>query len=221
VARNLPAEPAKRSGGSFAFLGVGVVWMCFAFFLLSVMAFGALQNFAPPLLERTYGVSLAFATSALTAYLLGSAAGTATGGFFAARGEREDRRVAFALTGAALCAVALASAMVPGWSVVALMGLMGFGVGFIGPSRDMLVRRAATSTFGTGAFGRVYGFVYSGLDAGQALSPLIFGPLLDAGRFRQALVAVALLQLTALFTALRVGRQVRITSAVAASPVRS
>ncbi|MEP7069677.1 MAG: MFS transporter, partial [Usitatibacter sp.] len=164
--RSMPHEPAQRGGGSFAFLGVGVVWMCFGFFLLSVMAFGALQNFAPPLLERTYGVSLGFATSALTAYLLGSAAGTATGGFFATRGEREDRRVAISLSCAALCAVALASAVVPGWSVVALMGLMGFGVGFIGPSRDMLVRRAATSTFGTGAFGRVYGFVYSGIDAG-------------------------------------------------------
>jgi MFS family permease len=209
AARSMPHEPAKRDGGSFAFLGVGVVWMCFAFFLLSVMAFGALQNFAPPLLERTYGVSLAFATSALTAYLLGSAAGTATGGFFATRSEREDLRVAIALTGAALCAVALASALVPGWSVVALMGLMGFGVGFIGPSRDMLVRRAATSTFGTGAFGRVYGFVYSGIDAGLALAPLAFGPLMDAGRYTLVLWGVALLQVLAIGTALAVGSRSR------------
>src|SRR4051812_29388188 len=57
------AEPARRKGGTFAFLGVGVVWMCFAFFLVSVMAFGGLQNFAPPILERTYGVTLAFATT--------------------------------------------------------------------------------------------------------------------------------------------------------------
>ena len=34
-------------------------------------------------------------------------------------------------------------------------------------------------------------------------------------------MAVALLQFAALFTALRVGRQVRITSAVATSPVRT
>ena len=209
ASRSMPHEAAKRSGGSFAFLGVGVVWMCFAFFLLSVMAFGALQNFAPPLLERTYGVSLAFATSALTAYLLGSAAGTATGGFFATRGEREDRRVASALSCAALCAVALASALVPGWSVVALMGLMGFGVGFIGPSRDMLVRRAATSTFGTGAFGRVYGFVYSGIDAGLALAPLVFGPLMDAGRYTHVLWGVAILQTLAIATALAVGSRSR------------
>jgi len=205
----MPHEPAKRGGGSFAFLGVGVVWMCFAFFLLSVMAFGALQNFAPPLLERTYGVSLAFATSALTAYLLGSAAGTATGGFFATRDEREDRRVALSLSCAALCAIALASAMVPGWSVVALMGLMGFGVGFIGPSRDMLVRRAATSTFGTAAFGRVYGFVYSGIDAGLALAPLAFGTLMDAGRYTHVLWGVAILQVLAIFTALAVGSRSR------------
>jgi FSR family fosmidomycin resistance protein-like MFS transporter len=209
AARVMPHEAAKRTGGSFAFLGVGVVWMCFAFFLLSVMAFGALQNFAPPLLERTYGVSLAFAASALTAYLLGSAAGTATGGFFATRGEREDLRVAIALSCAALCAIALASALVPGWSVVALMGMMGFGVGFIGPSRDMLVRRAATSTFGTGAFGRVYGFVYSGIDAGLALAPLAFGPLMDAGRYTQVLWGVAILQILAIGTALAVGSRSR------------
>ena len=209
AAQLMAHEDPKRAGGSFAFLGVGVVWMCFAFFLLSVMAFGALQNFAPPLLERTYGVSLAFATSALTAYLLGSAAGTATGGFFATRGDREDRRVAIALSCAALCAVALASALVPGWSVVALMGLMGFGVGFIGPSRDMLVRRAATSTFGAGAFGRVYGFVYSGIDAGLALAPLAFGPLMDAGRYTHVLWGVAILQTLAIFTALAVGSRSR------------
>ena len=209
AARLIPHEPAKRLGGSFAFLGVGVVWMCFGFFLLSVMAFGALQNFAPPLLERTYGVSLGFATSALTAYLLGSAAGTATGGFFATRGEREDRRVAISLSCAALCAVALASALVPVWSVVALMGLMGFGVGFIGPSRDMLVRRAATSTFGAGAIGRVYGFVYTGIDAGLALAPLAFGPLMDAGRYTHVLWGVALLQTLAIATALAVGSRSR------------
>ena len=80
------------------------------------------------------------------------------------------------------------------------------------------MRRAATSRFGKSSFGRVYGFVYSGLDAGQALSPLVFGPMLDAGRFRQALMAVALLQFAALFTALRVGRQVRIASAVVPTP---
>ncbi len=89
--------------------------------------------------------------------------------------------MAFALAAAALCSIALASGAAPTWSLVALMGMMGFGVGFSGPSRDILVRRAATSTFGSGAYGRIYGFVYSGIDTGLAIAPLVFGVLMDAG----------------------------------------
>ena len=202
-------DTPRRRGGSFAFLGVGVVWMCFAFFLVAVMAFGGLQNFGPPVLQRAYGVSIALATSGLTAYLLGSAAGVGTGGFFATHGDRQERLVAFALGSAALCSIALASGAAPAWSLVALMGLMGFGVGFSGPSRDILVRRAATSTFGSGAYGRIYGFVYSGLDSGLAIAPLVFGVLMDAGRYTSVLWGVALLQVLAIFTALAVGYRSR------------
>jgi MFS family permease len=203
------AESGKPKGGSFAFLSVGIVWMSFLFFLLAVMAFGGLQNFAPPVLERTYGVTLALATTGLTAYLLGSAGGTAAGGFFASKGEHQDRIIALALGSGALCAVALASGLVPTWSIVALMGLMGFSVGFAGPSRDILVRRAATSTFGAGAFGRIYGFVYSGIDTGLAIAPIAFGLLMDAGRYSGVLWGVALLQTLAIFAALTVGSRSR------------
>jgi MFS family permease len=202
-------EEPRRPGGSFAFLGAGVVWMCFLFFLLAVMAFGGLQNFAPPILERTYGVTLAFATTGLTAYLLGNAAGTAAGGFFASKGEHQDRLVAAALGTAALCSIALASGVIPGYSLVAFMGLMGFGAGFSGPSRDILVRRAATSTYGAAAYGRIYGFVYSGIDTGLAIAPLAFGVLMDAGRFPQVLWGVAILQTLAIGAALLVGTRSR------------
>src|SRR6185437_4167555 len=148
-------DAPRRGGGSFAFLGVGVVWMCFAFFLISVMAFGGLQNFGPPVLARAYGVSFPVATSGLTAYLFGSAAGIGAGGFFASKGEHQERLIAAALCAAALCSIALASGAVPRWSLIALMGMMGFGVGFSGPSRDILVRRAATGSFGSAAYGRV------------------------------------------------------------------
>ena len=202
------AEP-KKKGGSFAFLSVGVVWMSFIFFLLSVMAFGGLQNYGPPVLERTYGISFALATTGLTAYLLGNAAGIAAGGFFASRGEHQDRLVALALGGGAVCAITLASGAVPAWSVVTLMALMGVSVGFAGPSRDILVRRAATSTVGAGAFGRVYGFVYSGIDTGLAIAPIAFGLLMDSGRYSQVLWGVAALQTLAIAAALTVGSRSR------------
>jgi MFS family permease len=183
--------------------------MCFAFFFVAVMAFGGLQNFAPAIFRDAYGVTLAFATTALTVYLLASAAGVAAGGFFASHGEGQDRLVAYALSAAALCSIVLATAAVPAWSVMMLMGVMGFGVGFSGPSRDILVRRAATSTFGSGAFGRVYGFVYSGIDAGLALAPLIFGPFMDAGNPTRVLWGIAMLQVLAVVAALSVGFRAR------------
>jgi MFS family permease len=145
------------------------------------------------------------ASSGLTAYLLGSGTGMLTAGFF---GERADRMIAPSLGFAALMAIVLASGAMPPLALWPLMAGIGLGVGMAGPGRDLLVRRAATSRFGKGSFGRVYGFVYSGLDSGQALSPLVFGPMLDAGRFRQALVAIAVLQIAALLTALRVSSHV-------------
>lgn len=205
----LETAAAPRKAGSFAFLRVGVVWMCFAFFFLSVMAFGGLQNFAPIVLQHSFGIAFAVATTGLTAYLLGSAAGTMTGGFFASRGEHQERLVAAALALAALCALVLALGLAPGTSVVIAMAVMGFCVGFSSPSRDLLVRRAATSTFGASAYGRIYGFVYSGIDSGLAVAPLVFGPFMDAGRYTAVLWGVVVLQSLAIVTALTVGSRSR------------
>lgn len=205
------AEDRARqpAGTHFDFLQSGAVWLCFAFFFLTTAAFGILQNYAPAILGEVYGVSLAVATAGLTAYLLGSATGIVTGGFLAARSEHNEWLIAAALGLAATMAVIVASGMPPAVLLLPLMVLMGFGVGVAGPNRDLLVRRAATSRFGRAAFGRVYGFVYSGLDTGLALSPLLFGPLLDAGHFKEALMAVAALQVAALLTAWRVGGSAR------------
>ena len=196
----------------FAFLSSGAVWLSFAFFLVTTMAFGILQNYGPAILSHVYGVSLVLANGGLTAYLLGSGGGMIVGGFLA---ERGDRLVAAALGFAALMSAVLAGGAMPQLALWPLMAAMGFGVGVAGPGRDLLVRRAATSRFGRSSFGRVYGFVYSGLDTGQALSPVLFGPLLDAGHFRQALFAVAVLQASGLFFALHVGSRVQAPASLA------
>ncbi len=203
------------AANQFAFLRSVPVWLCFAFFFFVTAAFGILQNYSPAILGNVYGMSLVVATGSLTAYLLGSAAGTITGGFLASRNERNDRLIAIALGFSALMALLLASGQIGAALVIPTMVLLGFGVGTSGPNRDLLVRRAATSQFGKTSFGRIYGFVYSGLDVGLAMSPLVFGPLLDAGKFQAALVAVAMLQVAALLTAMRIGTAAR-SRAVAA-----
>jgi MFS family permease len=202
-----PGPPPARAAGGFAFLRSGTVWLCFAFFFLSTGAGGILQNFAPTMLAQVYGVSLASGTLCLTGYLLGSATGTVLGGFVAGRDARSARIVAIALCGAAACSLGLASGAVSPALLLPILFLLGCGSGAAGPSRDLLVRQAATSRFGTGAFGRVYGFVYSGLDSGIATFPLIVGRLLDHGLFRPGLLGVALLQVGAVLVAVRVGRR--------------
>jgi MFS family permease len=65
--------------------------------------------------------------------------------------------------------------------VPALFVMLGVASLFISgtlPSRDLLVRGAAPP----GATGRVFGLVYSGLDVGSAIGPLIAGYLLDHNR---------------------------------------
>lgn len=204
-----PATDTTGPAGRLGFLRSRAVWMCFVFFFLATGAFGILQNYAPAILHHVYRLPLALATAGLTSYLLGSAAGMVVGGFAAARHENSDVVIAFALGLAAVVALMLASAAVPASSVIALMAAMGFGVGMAGPNRDLLVRKAATAQFGKTSYGRVYGFVYSGLDIGLAVTPVAFGPVLDAGGFSAALIGVAVLQIAALASALRVGRGAR------------
>ena len=196
-----------KTGPAFAFLGSRAVWLCFLFFLLITSAFGAIQNFSSPILQALYGLSIATAAAALSTYLLGGAAGIVLGGFLAQKGDH-DRLIAAALGLAALLALLLAGGWLPGWSVLPLMAGIGFCTGIAGPSRDLLVRKAATARFGQAAYGRVYGFVYSGLDLGLALAPLAFGRLMDARQFGTVLIGITLLQGLAIFAALRVGKAV-------------
>jgi MFS transporter, FSR family, fosmidomycin resistance protein len=213
-------KAAANSAGIIDLLGVRLVWFAFFFFFFSTVVFGALQNFAPSLLRDLYGLSLTVATSALTAYLLGSSAGIATGGFLAGGDKQgQERLVTGVFFFAALLALLLAWAIVPSWSVIAIMAVMGFGIGLAGPSRDMLVRKATAARLGTGSFGRVYGLVYSGLDVGLATSPLIFGALLDAGQPKLVFVGMACALVCAIFAAQAIASEARTaTRAAAASP---
>ena len=190
---------------TLAVLRSPAVLLCFTFFFLATAAFGAIQNFSPAVLQAMYGLSLASAASGLSAYLLGGALGTALGGFLTHRGSQE-RTIALCISGGACISLALASGLIPAWGVVPLMALMGGSIGIAAPSRDLLIRQAATRGLGDASFGRVYGFVYSGLDAGLATAPLIFGPIMDGANFPVLWLGVAMFQGLAVVSALRVGR---------------
>jgi MFS family permease len=196
--------PAAAATSPFAFLGVGAIWVCFLFFLVTTLASGALQAFAPTVFQATHGLSLRSATAALSLYMVGGAGGILAGGFLASRGEAHGRRIAIVLLVATAASVVLATGMTPAWTVAPAVVTIGFCSGMAGPSRDLLVRRAALERFGSRSFGRIYGFVYSGFDVGGATAPLLFAGFLDRGLFRHVLSGVAILQVVAVLTALQI-----------------
>lgn len=189
--------------GDLAFLKLPVVWWCFGFFLLSTMTLAVVQSFSVPILKALHGVSFELATATLTAYMLCGAVGIFIGGFIAARQPNSDKAVAISMTaGAALLALCAT-----GWlgATGTMIGLAatGFAVGVGGPSRDMMIKKATPK----GATGRVYGTVYSGLDVGFAISPVIFGALMDRGFYSACLYGAALVLLLSVGAALGVGRR--------------
>lgn len=207
----LQADPPRHAGtqeggeGTLAFLRLPSVWMCFAFFFLTAVALGGIQAFASIGLEQLYGISRELATGSYTAYMLASAAGMVVGGFVGTRSGSHDRNIAIAFAIAAALALVLGMAVVPGWLALPLMALIGFCSGVAGPSRDLMIRAAAPKN----ATGRVYGVVYSGLDTGLSVGPLLFGTVMDAGHPGWLFAGIALFQALAIGTAVGVGGSTR------------
>ncbi len=83
--------------------------------------------------------------------------------------------------------------------------LAGFLTGMTIPSRDMLVRAASPP----GATGKVFGFVYSGLDIGATISPLVIGLFVDHGQIPAAFAFIAGALVATVVSAVAVKRQVR------------
>ena len=190
-------------GSDLAFLKLPVVWWCFAFFLLSTMTLAVVQSFAPSILKQLYGVSVEAATLTVSAYMLCGALGMFVGGFVAATSKHSDRVVAWAMTAGALLLLLCATGWLGGTGTMVVLAATGFAVGVGGPSRDMMIKKATPK----GATGRVYGTVYSGLDVGFAVSPMIFGAFMDRGWFALTLGGAALVLLVSVYAAVGVGRR--------------
>jgi len=156
----------------------------------------------PAGLNAGFDVPLVLATSAVTAYLLGGAAGIVAGGFLAVRTTRHDRVAGAGLLCGAVLVALVATGAVPRPLIVPLFVVIGVVLGATGPSRDLIVRNATPK----GAAGRVYGFVYSGLDIGASLGPIWFGLMLDHRLAREMFYTIAALLVVAIATVVNVRR---------------
>lgn len=191
---------SAREESIFAFLKVPTIWLCFVFFALVSAALGGIQSFSPTVFSVDYGFAVGAAAMSVTIYMLASGVGMMTGGWLVLRSQRLEQNITIALAAATLAAIVIGSQIAVPWLALSLMAVMGFGSGLSGPSRDMLIRKATPA----GATGRVYGVVYSGLDAGIATGPVVLGRMLDAGAVSEIYFAVAVFLAAAVVVAWRV-----------------
>ena len=205
-ARMPPLPPGERTGlrADLRLLTAVPILMAFGYFVLLTASTSGIQTFAVPALGAIYHAPLVLATGALTVYLFGNASGVLTGGFLADRATRHDLVAAAGVLCAATLTLLLASGALPLGKVSLVMALTGFSMGVTAPSRDMLVRAATPR----GSSGKVFGFVYSGLDVGSLIAPPVYGWFLDRGEPRAMFVVIAAVMLVMIATVVQVRRRV-------------
>src|SRR5262249_40532434 len=180
------------------------ILMAFGYFVLLTASTSGIQTFAVPALGAIYQAPLVLATGSLTVYLFGNASGVLTGGFLADRATRHDLVAAIGVLRAATLTMVLASGALPLGAVAVVMALTRVSLGVTAPSRDMLVRAATPR----GSSGKVFGFVYSGLDVGSLIAPPVYGWFLDHGAPRGMFLTIAALMLVMIATVVQVRRRV-------------
>lgn len=196
-----PVAGGLKAEHDMAFMKLPVVWWCFGFFLLSTMTLAVVQSYAVSILKAMHGVSFEAATYTISSYMLCGAVGMFIGGFVAAKSKHSDRVVAWAMAAGAALLALCGTGWLGATGTMVVLAITGFAVGIGGPSRDMMIKKATPK----GATGRVYGLVYSGLDTGFAVSPLVFGVFMDRGWYGATLLGAAFVLLLSVGAALGVG----------------
>jgi MFS family permease len=199
------AVAVSAEGAGLRVLLMPAVLLCFAYFTLLSVAQVGLQTFLPSAAVAAFGVSIGAANIMLTSFLVAAALGVLAGGVVADRFPRHERVVGIGLAIAAGFSLVFAVASLPVAVLTVCATLAGFAMGATMPARDMIVRGAAPP----GGTGKVFGFVYSGLDLGGAITPPLLGLLLDHGMPRMVFVVSALAFAVAIASAVVVGRDKR------------
>lgn len=194
------ASPAAKSGA--ALLISFPILMCLAFYAVSAMGSGGINNFLVSALKMAHGVEIGIATSSLTGYLVGTTVGILIGGVLADRSANHNLIAALCFLATAVMIAIVGWVRLPDMVLIGCLALQGVLHGILMPSRDMIVR----SVTPPGQFGKVFGFVTTGYSVGGIISPPIFGFILD--QYAPDLVffgiaAVMLVSMLTVFTSVR------------------
>lgn len=175
--RGAPGERSAPVGAKagLRFLMSAPILVCFAFFVLQMAGSGGLRSFTVAALDQLFSTPLAVVNTALFGLLVGSAIGTLAGAGYADRVGPRIGTAVLTLGPAALLIVLVGAVPMPLVLLTAVLAAVGFALGFLMPSRDLLLRSVTPD----GAMGRAMGFASSGANLAGGLVPVLFGWMLD------------------------------------------
>lgn len=186
--------PPEKKGLRLLFSRAALLLLGFQ--IVNSMAFGGIRNFSIPALDAITSIDPSFIAIALTSYLIGSSFGNLAGGF--ATDYYRKPQVLFTVNILIIAALTALIGLVemPAILTIGVFATAGTLNGMLLPVRDLLVRAVAPK----GQMGTLYGFTSSGLSLGNAVTPVVFGWVMDNGDPRWIFYASALLMLLALAT---------------------
>ena len=165
------------------------VILCWLFFFIVAMGQMGMMTFVPTLMREIYAFDLEQGGLFVSVMIGAVMTGVLCGGYLADNYRKPDLIVGVGYSLATILVALLWLFQLPTWAMFCIFGVIGLMYGVVFPSRELLVRAATPK----GASGRVFGFVYSGMDFGAAITPVLFGWFVDTGIPRYAFLCVAIL----------------------------
>ena len=197
-------RPKPKKAGSLTWRDMvtsPTVMLFFVFYAASSAANAGVSQFAVAALTEIYGISLASANFALTVYMIASLVAVLPGGWLADHTKHHNVTLIVAFTVSGLMIAAVGISGLPFWVALLLLGAVGALRGLVNTSRDIMVRYAVPGA----SVGTVFAFVTTGFMVGQAVSPTIYGLLMDGASPAVVFWASAGFSLICILTAIPAG----------------
>jgi MFS transporter, FSR family, fosmidomycin resistance protein len=195
-AKSHGVETASASADGWRLLLSPPILLNLVFFVVLAMVGGDLNQYLVVGLGALHATPPGLANTALTGLLTMSAIGVLLGGVLAGRTARHKLVACTGLLVTAAASTVIAFIDLGALLLVFTTSLSGLASGLAIPSRDMIVR----SVTPPGSFGKVFGFVTTGIHIGGMVAPLIFAQFLDHGYPRAVFLYVAACALIAIAT---------------------
>ena len=179
--------------------------LLFFFQLVYATAFAGVRTFSIPALTALHGLTEVVVASALTGYLIGASFGNLVGGWLVDKTGRPHVVFTSSILLVTALVVVVGSIDLTAGLLMVVFVTMGLLQGSLLPARDVLVRAISPP----GQIGKMFGFTSSGLALGSAITPPIFGWIMDNGNPAWIYYVSAVCMLAALLTYTETRRDAR------------